>query len=103
MLGGSPAGANWGYFIVGKLHVIASDGCGWDHVSVSRKDRCPTWDEMVQIKDLWFGEDETVVQYHPKESAYINICDTCLHLWKQHGAEIELPPPFMVGGVGGTL
>jgi hypothetical protein len=32
--------------------VIASDGMGWDHVSVSLKDRCPTWEEMCLVKDL---------------------------------------------------
>ena len=26
--------------------VIASDGMGWDHVSVSLKKRCPIWSEM---------------------------------------------------------
>ena len=30
------------------VYVIASDGAGWEHVSVSRRDRCPTWDEMCQ-------------------------------------------------------
>jgi hypothetical protein len=40
-------GSNNGAFRVpGGLRVIASDGEGWDHVSVSLPDRCPTWEEM---------------------------------------------------------
>ena len=31
------------------LAVIASDGDGWDHVSVSHRARCPKWDEMEYV------------------------------------------------------
>ena len=37
----------------------------WEHVSVSLPDRCPTWEEMCFIKDLFWNSDECVVQYHP--------------------------------------
>ncbi len=36
-----------------KVYVIASDGAGWEHVSVSLKGRCPTWNEMCWIKELF--------------------------------------------------
>jgi hypothetical protein len=97
ILGESTAGANWGFFMVGQLAVIASDGLGWDHVSVSRRDRLPTWDEMVKIKNLWFDEEETVVQFHPKKSEYVNCCGKCLHLWRKQGHEYELPTSSMIG------
>ncbi|MCX8016968.1 MAG: hypothetical protein N2690_03550, partial [Rhodocyclaceae bacterium] len=32
------------------LRVIASHEDGWEHVSVSRPDRCPTWEEMCRVK-----------------------------------------------------
>jgi hypothetical protein len=35
------------------LRVIASDGEGWEHVSVSLANRCPTWDEMCFIKGVF--------------------------------------------------
>lgn len=34
------------------LAVIASDGDGWEHVSVSLPTRCPTWDEMCRVKHI---------------------------------------------------
>ncbi len=79
------------------LTVVASDGMGWDHVSVSRPDRCPTWDEMCAIKDLFFDPEEWVVQYHPAHSAYIEDHPYCLHLWRPQNAELPQPEQIMVG------
>lgn len=80
-----------------KVMVIASDQMGWEHVSVSRKDRCPTWGEMCQIKSMFWGDDDCVVQYHPPKSAYVNNHPNCLHLWRPIGIEMPRPPSIMVG------
>lgn len=79
------------------VFVIASDGMGWEHVSVSRSDRHPTWDEMCQVKAIFWGEDDCVVQYHPPRSEYVNNHSRCLHLWRQVYVEFALPPSYMVG------
>jgi len=90
-----------------QLTVIASDGYGWDHVSVSLRNRCPNWHEMSYIKDLFFDDEETVVQFHPKKSEYVDNHPNCLHLWKKQGMsplnnfEHELPPAILVGFKGG--
>lgn len=85
-------------FVKGKsLHVIASNGGGWEHVSVSKPNRCPTWDEMCAIKDMFFGPEECVVQYHPPKSEYVNNHPYCLHLWRPIGQEIPRPPADYVG------
>lgn len=78
---------------------IASNGGGWEHVSVSPKNqkRCPTWDEMCAIKDMFFNPEETVVQYHPPKSDYVNIHPYCLHLWRPIDKEILRPPAIFVG------
>lgn len=80
-----------------KVFVIASDGAGWDHVSVSRQDRVPTWDEMCQVKNLFFSEDEVVIQYHPRKRDYVNFHERCLHLWRPTSVELPTPPTWMVG------
>jgi len=64
------------------LMVIASDGLDWDHVSVSLKHRCPTYDEMEQIRDLFFRDDETVMQLSVPRSDHRNVHRFCLHLWR---------------------
>lgn len=79
--------------------VIASNELGWDHVSVSiqGRERCPKWEEMCFIKSLFWDDTETVVQYHPPKSEYVNNHAYCLHLWKKGGYEYPLPPSIMVG------
>ncbi len=90
-----------GFFVVPFnreiLRMVVSDQEGWEHVSVSLRHRCPTWEEMCFAKKLFWGEDETVVQYHPKKSEYVNCHPFCLHLWKQTGVEWAIPPKAMVG------
>ena len=78
--------------------VIASDGLGWEHVSVSIKDvqRCPKWNEMCKIKEMFWEDEEVVMQLHPKKSEYVNIHDYTLHLWRPIDQEIPTPPEIMV-------
>lgn len=71
--------------------IFSIDGDRWEHASFSFQNRCPTWDEMCEIKDIFWGEDETVIQFHPKKSAYINVYPYALHLWKKIGEDFELP------------
>lgn len=87
----------------GHLVVIASDGEGWDHVSVSLRDRCPTWEEMCFVKNLFFEDEECVIQYHPPRSVYRNHCETCLHMWRPQDVEVPLPDPIMVALPPGAL
>lgn len=79
------------------VFVIASDGMGWEHVSVSRKDRCPTWEEMCQVKALFWGPEDCVLQFHPPESQYVNLHPHCLHLWRETGRDMPTPPMLLVG------
>ena len=50
------------------LRVIASTGCDWDHVSVSRRTRCPNWQEMEYVKRLFFRHDEIAMQSYRLDS-----------------------------------
>lgn len=76
--------------------VVWSWGGGWDHVSVSFENRCPTWEEMCKVKDMFFYPDECCVEYHPKESEYVNQHPYCLHIWRPQGAEMPTPPRCFV-------
>jgi hypothetical protein len=78
-------------------YVIASDGAGWEHVSVSRRDRCPTWDEMCQVKAMFWCEEDCVVQYHPPKSQYVNNHPFCLHLWRPIDHQLPAPDSLLVG------
>lgn len=100
------------------VNVIVSCGGGWDHVSVSLSNRCPTWREMCHVKDLFFKDDEVAMQLHPAKADYVNQHPFCLHIWRPqteaeraalaaaHGDDgdgwptpgpIPLPPTIAVG------
>lgn len=86
------------------LRIIASRGeeweaaglplPAWEHVSVSldQPRKCPSWPEMLWVKDLFWEPGECVVQFHPPQEVKVNRHEGCLHLWRPLGAEIPLPP-----------
>lgn len=102
---------DWGragaFFVQGpcgaELKIIASEGDyrdideGWEHVSVSVRNRCPNWPEMSFVKRLFWGPEETVVQFHPPESEYVNNHPFCLHLFRDGVNGHRLPPIILVG------
>lgn len=82
-----------------QIRCLASDGMGRRHVSVSIEydRRCPTWDIMCKIKDLFWEPEDCVVQYHPTKSQYVNMHKSCLHLWQPTEEKLPQPPSIMVG------
>ena len=78
-----------------QLRVIASSAEGWDHVSVSTKSRCPTWDEMAWVREQFFGPDEIPVQFGVGRTGsveYVNDHPYCLHWWRAHDVVYPMPP-----------
>jgi hypothetical protein len=86
-----------------KLGCIASDQCGWEHVSVTdqttakSKKTCPTWEMMCRVKRAFWDDEECVIEYHVPMIEWINEHPGCLHLWKPIGIEIPRPPALFVG------
>jgi hypothetical protein len=64
---------------------------------VSRQDRCPTWEEMCAVKDLFWDHEDTVMQLHPPKSDWVSNHNFCLHMWRPVGVDIPRPPALMVG------
>lgn len=102
--GSTSADGMMGAFVVNannkSLRVISSGfdkESGWEHVSVSTEYRTPSWKEMCLIKNLFWEDEECVVQYHPSKSEYVNHHPHCLHLWKPIGVIIPIPPSDLVG------
>ena len=80
------------------IAVVASNGEGWDHVSVSRPNRCPNWPEMEFIAALFFKDNETAMQLHVPAGDHVNNHPYCLHWWRPHQpVEIPRPPAIFVG------
>ena len=79
------------------LNFIMSWGAGWEHCSVSMPTRCPSWEQMCAIKDLFFKEEECCVEYHPAKDDYVNNHPYCLHIWRPINEDLPKPPSIMVG------
>lgn len=116
ILGSSMADGNNGVFRIESpepgwhLVLIASDGGEWEHVSVHAHRirpgevvtslrpvrvpqlRTPTWKEMAYVKALYWDDEDTVVQFHPRKSEYVNNHPHVLHLWRPTDSEIPCPP-----------
>ena len=107
------ADGNNGLFRVDKgpshraLEIIASDGMGWEHVSVKarsgQKVRIPDWHEMCYVKNLFWDEEDAVMQLHPRKSQYVNTHPSVLHLWRPIWPYRPIPEPHwaLVGGLNG--
>jgi hypothetical protein len=81
-----------------SIYVQASEGLGWEHVSVStNKNRCPSWGEMCFIKNYFWDEDDCVIQFHPPKSQYVNNHNYCLHMWKPIDKAFPMPESILVG------
>ena len=79
--------------------VIWSNGAGWEHVSVSPRPKriTPSWDDMCKVKDIFFRDNEAVIQIHPPKADYVNNMPNCLHLWRCTYKDMVLPPSILVG------
>ena len=90
-----------GYMNVDRTDMtfVASWGGGWEHVSVApvKRNKIPTWEQMCAVKDVFFKDDEAVIQIHPPKAEYVNMMTNCLHLWRPISKRLVLPPSFMVG------
>lgn len=63
---------------------------GMEHVSIQLfVDRLPKWNEMCYIKDLFWKEEEKVVQIHLSKSEYVNFVEA-LHLWRPTNGDFSI-------------
>ncbi len=95
--------------ISGKwLNFIFSNQLGWEHLSISMPNKTPSWEQMCRMKDIFWNEDETCIEYHPAKSQYVNMHPHCLHIWKpvfnedfineqESNENFPVPPHILVG------
>ena len=101
-LGSTDLEGNNGFFrmtIKGlKVNCIASNGDGFEHVSVTLDlKRTPSWEVMSTVKDIFWDTEDLVVQIHPPKSQYVDCHPYCLHLWRNDQIQaIMLPDKKMI-------
>lgn len=90
------------YQHINGLMVISSwavedDGKKWQHVSMSRKSRLPSYDDIQMVKEHFIGDDSKALMVFPSKDKHVNIHKFCLHLW--HCLEGDAVPEFSKGGM----
>ena len=81
-----------------KCSLIFSWYGGWKHVSIMPYDKkiIPSWNDMCKLKNMFWSENEAVMQIHPRKEDYVNTAKNCLHLWKPTEEDMPLPPKEFV-------
>ena len=51
--------------------------CGFIAGGIEYATRCPTWNEMCFVKDMFWSEDEVCIQYHPDKKNYMGNVPGC--------------------------
>lgn len=65
-------------------------GNTWEHVCITPKQGCRTlkFVEMCFLKDIFFKDEETVLQTLPEKTNYINNAQNSIHLWRPLHSEM---------------
>jgi len=84
----SPTQGARAYLSRGGLRVLVSldhvqDGTEWLHVSVSRRDRIPSYQDLIEVKDLFITPEREAIQVFPPRDKHVNDHPHCLHLWSR--------------------
>ena len=59
-----------------------SNEIGLLHISVAAKGRYPTWDELASARDAFSEPGQRFRRDFPPADEYVNVHETCLHLWE---------------------
>jgi len=52
------------------------------HLSISRADRYPGWDEMLTVVETIAGSDLDMAMIKPRRSDYVSLHNYCFHWWE---------------------
>jgi hypothetical protein len=63
-------------------HLTIKSKLGFLHLSISRDDRYPTWEEMVQVAEVIAGPGLDMAMIKPRRSDYVNVHVFTMHWWE---------------------
>ena len=63
------------------------NGQNWIHVSVSRRSKMPSYDDLKKVKHDFIGDDRAAYQAFPRAAEHVNLHEFCLHLWCPTGRD----------------
>jgi len=60
---------------------IEQDDRYWQHISLSRPERIPSWSDIRAVKDAFLGSEREAYVVLPPAARYVNLHPHVLHLW----------------------
>jgi hypothetical protein len=67
---------------MGRCQILVSrQKVGW-HLSVSKPDKLPTWEEMRDARYALVPDEATMALLLPPRSEYVNVHDFCLQMYE---------------------
>jgi len=60
---------------------MESDCQFWLHVSCSRTNQLPSYDDLKRVKAVFIGDDRKAIEVHPPRREHVNINPFVRHLW----------------------
>ena len=78
--------------LVAIVDTLEIDGKEWRHLSVSRRSRTPSHEDMMLAAEAFLDRDHVVLSIYPRRSEWVNVHEHCLHLWQPIGFD-PVPDP----------
>jgi hypothetical protein len=69
------------YRLGGCWIMVAVEDGRW-HLSISRRDRLPNWEEVKRARYELVPDEVTMAMLLPPEDEYVNVQEYCFHLWQ---------------------
>lgn len=67
------------------------DGVEWMHVSVARRSRLPSWEDVKVVRNLFLNPDAEAFQMLPPQAEYVNTHPYALHMWSRLDGSRVMP------------
>lgn len=84
-------------FAIRRWRKTRDEASRWMHLSLSRSDRLPSWEELRDAKNELLGRHVRAIQVLPPGDEYVNIHPNVLHLWVC--LDGDAVPDFRHGGM----
>lgn len=76
-------------FVMGRCRIFVSkQRAGW-HLSVSREDRLPTWQELRDARYALVPDEATMALLLPPKAEYVNLHEFCFQMYEIPAEYIE--------------
>lgn len=78
------------YMMNGCRIIVSNEPEGW-HISISRRDRDPSWDEIATARYRLLPDVPEMKMVLPPLDEYVNIAKHCFHLHEERRSSLILP------------